>query len=306
MKIQNRLYKFGTIILFTIALHGNAWSQEETKTEVVKKPFITLRYFNIQNQTQYLFLQCQLKVDKKVEPLNKLGAKIYFDDETDENNLIAKVTTNEQGRAIATIPVTFKYKWLASNQHKFIAVTDSISDVGVRQAEAEMTVARISLDTVADAETRTVSVKFEEKKDSQWIPVKDVEIKLGVKRHGSILAIGEDETVTTDSLGMASSEFKKDSLPGDENGNLILMARVEDHDAFGNLEFEKSVPWGRPLQYESNFGKRSLWATGDKIPIWLLSIACLIIFSVWGTLIYLIFRLIKIRKLGLTKKVASS
>lgn len=306
MKIQNRLYKFGAIILFTIALYGNAWSQDETKTEVVKKPFITLRYFNIQNQTQYLFLQCQLKVDKTVEPLNKLGAKIYFDDETDENNLIAKVTTNEQGRAIATIPVSFKDKWLASNQHKFIAVTDSISDVGVRQAETEMTVARISLDTVADAETRTVSVTFEEKKDSKWIPVKDVEIKLGVKRHGSILAIGEDETVTTDSLGMASSEFKKDSLPGDENGNLILMARVEDHDVYGNLEFEKSVSWGRPLMYESNFGKRSLWATGDKIPIWLLSIACLIIFSVWGTLIYLIFRLIKIRKLGLTKKVVSS
>lgn len=300
MKKQNRLYKISALILISIALHGNAWSQEEAKPEVVKKPFITLRYFNVQNQTQYVFLQCQLKVDKKVEPLDKLGVKIYFDDETDENNLIATVTTNEQGRAIATIPGSFKDKWLASNQHKFIAVTDSISELGVRQAETEMTIARISLDTVADAETRTVSVKVEEKKDNQWIPAKDVEIKLGVKRHGSILSIGEDETVTTDSLGMASSEFKKDSLPGDENGNLILMARVEDNDTYGNLEFEKSVPWGHAYKYESNFGKRSLWATGNRIPIWLLSIACFIIFSVWGTLIYLIFRLLKIRKLGVS------
>ncbi len=298
MNIPNNLYKITACILLLTFIQSNLWSQDET-TEIVKKPYITLRYFNIQNQTQYVFLQCLLKVDKKVEPLNNLSAKIYLDDETDENNLIGNVITDKDGKANAIIPVAFKDKWLASNQHKFIAVTDSISEIGVRQAEAEITIARITMDTVADAETRSIRVLVEEKKDNQWMPAKEVEMKLGIKRLGSLLPLGEEETVTTDSTGIAIAEFNKDSIPGDENGNLILMVRVEDNDLYGNLEFEKSVLWGRPLQFESNFNKRSLFATGDKIPIWLLSIACFIILSVWGTLIYLVMRFIKMRKLGL-------
>jgi hypothetical protein len=298
MMMLSNLYKTAICILILSSIQIPLWSQDDT-TEIVRKPFIVLRYFNIQNQNQYLLLQCQLKIDKKVEPLANLNATIYLDDETDESNLIARVVTNKEGKASAIIPSTLKDKWLASTQHKFIAITDSISNIGVRESETEITIARISLDTIEDAETRSVQVRVEELKDSQWLPATDVEVKVGIKRLGSILPLGEDETVTTDSTGTATAEFNKDSLPGDESGNLILIARVEDNDLYGNLEFEKSAPWGKELKYESDFGKRSLWATGDKIPIWLLSIAFLIIFSVWGTLIYLIFRLLKIRKLGL-------
>lgn len=299
MKMKNNSYKkyFG-LIAFCIFLQWNLQGQEDS-VPIVRKPFISLRYFNIQNQSQYLILHCLLKIDKKTEPIQKLGARIYLDDETDENNLMATVITNAEGKANVVIPDAFKDRWLASDQHKFIAVTDSISGIGERQTEAEITIARLMLDTVMDAESRELKVSLEEKKDTQWTPIKDVEIKLGIRRLNSILSLADEETVTTDSTGTAIAEFIRDSMPGDQAGNLILVARVEDHELYGNLEFETSAPWGLPFSYTSNFHERSLWATGDRLPLWLLFIACFIIFSVWGTLIYLIYCFFRIRKLGI-------
>ena len=67
---------------------------------------------------------------------------------------------------------------------------------------------------------------------------------------------------------------------------------------YGNLTVEKSVPWGVIVKHENNFNKRSLFATRDKTPLWLLFMAYSIIAGVWGVLIYLAIQLLKIRKLG--------
>jgi hypothetical protein len=300
MNTLKNLCRTAICLLILLSFHTQLRSQDDAE-EVVVKPFITLKYYNIQNQSQYLILQCQLKTGKKLEPIKNLGANIFLDDETDPKNLIGKLVTDANGKAKTIIPASFRDQWKKSTQHKFIAVTDSIKGIGSKEAESEITIARLSLDTINEADTRTVKVKFEESKDGKWMPVKDVEIKLGVKRLGSILAVGEGETVTTDSSGTASAEFTRVGLPGDKNGLLTLVAKVEDNDAYGNLQTEKTVQWGQALKYENIFDKRSLWATGTKVPIWLLLVAGLIIFSVWGTLIYLIMRFIKTRKLGLTK-----
>jgi hypothetical protein len=63
---------------------------------------------------------------------------------------------------------------------------------------------------------------------------------------------------------MASAEFKRDSIPGDEKGIITLVARAEDNETYGNLAVEKSVPWGKPIIAETNFWRRTLWqqATG--------------------------------------------
>ena len=298
MNTLKNLCKSAICLLLILSLQTQLRSQDNAE-EVVIKPFITLKYYNIQNQTQYLILQCQLKTGKKLEPIKNLGASIYLDDETDIKNLIGKLVTDERGKAKTIIPISFREKWKQSSHHKFIAVTDSIKGIGSKQAESEISIARLSLDTLNEADTRTVKIKLEESKDGKWIPVKDVEVKLGIKRLGSVLAIGEGESVTTDSSGTASAEFTRATLPGDKNGLLTLIAKVDDNDSYGNLQIEKTVQWGKSLKFENNFNNRSLWATGTKVPIWLLLVAGLIIFSVWGTLIYLIARFLRTRKLGL-------
>jgi hypothetical protein len=87
-------------------------------------------------------------------------------------------------------------------------------------------------------------------------------------------------------------------MPGDEKGNLILVARVEDNDIYGNLVVEKPVPWGIKLKAGKNFWHRTLWSTGNRAPVWLLFLALSIIIGVWGTLFYLVKQLLKIKKMG--------
>jgi len=119
-----------------------------------------------------------------------------------------------------------------------------------------------------------------------------------IKRLGGNLTVGDEPTYTTDSSGTVAAEFKRDSIPGDANGDIVLIANVEDNDNYGNLSVEKTAKWGAPLTYDSTFNDRSLFGTRDKAPIWLLLMAYLIIGIVWGTLAYLVFQIFKIKKLG--------
>src|SRR6185436_20615217 len=122
---------------------------------------------------------------------------------------------------------------------------------------------KITIDTLADAEARTITVSVSALIGGEWVPAKDVEMKVGVARSGgSILSAGDEETYTTDSTGIVTAEFKRDSLPGDQKGNIILAAKVEDNDQYGNLLVEKAVPWGVALKPEKNFfDQRTLWTT---------------------------------------------
>ncbi len=191
-------------------------------------------------------------------------------------------------------------QWNASPQHTFVVKEgdeEVLSDYTINKA-------KISLDTttVDGVKNITASVmKLNEK--NQWVPVPDVEITIGVKRMNSILPAGDEPTYTTDSTGTATAELKKDSLPGDEKGNYILAAKVEDNDVVGNLRFEETVPWGVRTEIDRSFFKqRTLWSTRFRTPFWLLFTVYGIVIGVWGTLLYLVFNLVKIGKIG--KKTA--
>jgi hypothetical protein len=124
-------------------------------------------------------------------------------------------------------------------------------------------------------------------------------MRVGVHRLGGILSANEDATFTTDSSGSIKVDFKRDSLPGDQKGNIVLIAKVEDNDQYGNLMIEKTVPWGVVVKPGSNFfDQRALWATRFRTPLWLLFMANSIIIGVWVTIFYLVFQIIRIKKIG--------
>ena len=87
----------------------------------------------------------------------------------------------------------------------------------------------------------------------------------------------------------------------DTKGNITIVAKIEDNELFGNVMMEKTIPWGKYYTRENNFGKRSLWATRDRTPVWLLFMAYSIIVLVWGVIIYLIIQIVKLKKLGKEK-----
>ena len=88
-------------------------------------------------------------------------------------------------------------------------------------------------------------------------------------------------------------------MPGDEKGNILLAAKVEENDIYGNLLLEKTVPWGVAFKPDNNFfNQRTLWTTRNRTPIWLLFLAYSIVIGVWGTILYLVREMFKIKKLS--------
>jgi hypothetical protein len=281
-------YFTGIFFCLIIFVSNRVAAQEE----VVKDPIVRLHYYNSNNSFQYILVESLLKAGKKFEPQKLKTIQLYLDSNI-VDNLIGKVVTDEKGKAIITLPPQLKAIWNGAASHNFIAIEDG------NQFELPITKSRISMDTSSSEGSRSVTVHVDQFVKGEWIVAPDVEMKIGVKRHGGILPAGDDVTSTTDSTGSVTVEFNKDSLPGDQKGIITLIARTEDHESFGNIITEKKCAWGKATIPDTHFfDQRTLWTRQSRTPYWLLGIAYCMVFAVWGTLIYLVMQMLKIRRLG--------
>lgn len=280
-------------ILVLLCLSPVALMAQDDKEEA-PEPVIKLKYLCSNNSMQYLILESSLKKDKVFTPQANKTYELYLDS-VGTNNLISKVTTDKNGKAKAFIPPTLQGKWAAADQHTFVVMQgdeEIISDYIIHKS-------KVSIDTATADGVRTLTVTFQKFENKAWVPAADVEMRVGISRMGGIMSAGDDETYTTDSAGTITVELTKLNLPGDAKGNLVMAAKIEDNDEYGNVLFETTVPWGTKHVASTDFFKqRKLWTTRFHTPYWLLFMAYTISLIVWSTVIYLFFQLFKIWKLG--------
>ncbi len=262
---------------------------------------LDLTYHRQENgQLPMLRTSTMTKVGKRFEPVHDVEINIFFNEETSKG-FLGRIKTSDKGTAFLTIPNEFTYELDSSAALKFIAtVTDNekFEDVS---SEIEIAKAQIELTLNEEDSIRIMKAKVLLFEEGSWKPAPETEIKFVVKRLLSDLNAGEEELYTTDELGEASSEFKL-NIPGNANGDVIIAAKIDESDVYGSISSSKAVKWGTPLMSDNSFAKRTLWSTRDKTPWWLLIFPNLIIASVWGVILYLIYQIIEIRKIGKTHK----
>ena len=130
---------------------------------------------------------------------------------------------------------------------------------------------------------------------SDGIPVSEVPVNLSVKRLFGNLPIGD--AIATDSTGVATFDFPQD-LPS-RDGKLTVFANIVDNENYMNTETSAIVNWGKVVVSDnSNVEDRSIAAGRDKAPIYFITASLLIIFLIWGTLIYAVLQVFKIKRLG--------
>jgi hypothetical protein len=197
--------------------------------------------------------------------------------------------------------VRFKDQWDSLASFTFIGTLTQNDSFENQSTELEISKAKIEL-TLEEADSvRTIHAKVLAFQDTGWVAQPETEIKLVVRGLMSDLSETEEKPFTTDENGEASAEFSL-AIPGDAQGNIIIGAKIDDHEMFGSLVSTKAAKWGVPLNpdnsFAKSFAKRTLWATRDKTPIWLLVFPNLIIVSVWGIIFYLVYQISRIIKLG--------
>lgn len=284
--------KFKNILIsaFCLLLVSQYLNAQSVKNDLL----ISLAYYNNNNQTQYLKATAKSKVNGKFQQVPNISLAFYIDD-NETKVLLGKATTDHSGNAVMQIKSVASEIWKSSASQSFSVSNQENKEFNASEAAVSIVKAKITLDTL---ENKSIVATLLELKDSVWMPVKEVDIKVAVKRMLGELNVGETATYTTDSLGVVTAEFARDSLPGDSKGNLVLIAKVDEHEIYGNLTAELIAPWGVKPSVHSDFNERSLFARKGLTPIWLEGLAYSIILLVWSIIIYLIFQIKKIIKLG--------
>lgn len=287
------------VLLFTIPFF--ALSQKEPDKKNLN---LGLGYHMQNNRAVFLLAKASTRIDGKYQLEKGVSVSFYLDS-LSPANLMGKMVTDVNGLAKAILPPVLKPIWDRSVRHHFIAVSEASKEFETATAETDITKSRMLIDTISSDGEKKIMVTVTSFNGTHWEPVKDVEMRVGVYRSaGGILAAGDKETYTTDSSGIVTADFTRLNLPGDEKGNFLLVAKVDENEMLGYLRTEKLVPWGVAVQPDTGFfNQRTLWATRFRTPIWLLFMAYSIVIGVWGTLVYLIFQIIKIKKLGMSATI---
>lgn len=144
-----------------------------------------------------------------------------------------------------------------------------------------------------DNDTKIITTKAA---DQSGIPIEDLELYYFVKRTFSLLPIG-DPFNSTDENGIIEVKFPND-LPGDTEGNVIIVVKILESDLYNDQTLEVSKNWGIPTVIEDpKAEKRSLWAAAANAPISLIVIVSSMIIAVWYIIFYIIFKLYKISRI---------
>lgn len=284
--------KYAAIILTLLICAPSVIAQDKSTVR------LGLTFRKVNNEPPVLRCEAKTKAGKRFEPVENATVNIYFSEE-DNSNLIGTTKTNGKGIADVSMPAAFITRMDSSASWHFVTTLAEGETYKGASAEADITRARLQVDFQEADSTRTIVAILSEWKEGKWVPVPQTEVKLIVKTLFSDLPVGED-TYSTDDEGKVSSTFDM-KLPGDAEGNLTLGAKVEDHEAYGTLFATGRMKWGTPAIPDDSFSKRTLWASRDKTPWWLLIGPNLIILAVWGSIIYLVYLFVKIRRSGMQK-----
>ena len=300
-----RLLCHGIFIpLITIAfiLNDNKAVAQGTKDSVTKLSF-TMNLSSISsNGARTLKVYVTRKENKKTviiddtrSPFNLYLKEVKEYDPATGTGWMSRTMLNNEGEGVFLFPSWFTK--IADTIHEYTFIVKMNADPKYEDAEEQITIAdaKINLEYSGEDSVKTFEASISGWKDQAYSPVANAELKLCIKRTFNFLPVGEAGAIT-DSSGEISGELPPD-IPGNANRTITIAARLEDDDTYGTVEVTKDVPWSI-LPKANPLRGRTLWSPGGNAPLLLVISSITIIIIIWGTIIYLVSLLFKIKKLG--------
>jgi len=286
---------FAAVVLAVTCMLPNRISAQADSTQKAKaadesallSPALDL--VSVQNMDGSIDLRSALKTKVKgtFVKLPLLKVKFMYIADTTEKEL-GFVITDRSGKAVFTCkPGSLQ----ADKEGKMHFKAVFAGNKSMETAETEVTVKKARLEITPVKEDSVLSVKVKLMDASgEGTPVKDVVVAVFVQRSFYPLKLGEG---TTDENGEATVEIPL-KLPGDPKGNITLLARVDENETYGNLEAKATQQWGVPVSDAMQELPRALWSAHP--PMWMLITFIILVGTVWGHYIVIIFELFRLRK----------
>lgn len=279
--------KMKFVILYLSLLYGcsiHVFSQVET----VITPYLQLQYFK--NTDDQSILQATLTYSLNRMELPLTGMEISFFTGGNKKELLAASLTDNKGVArfdLSNVKTANAGIQVFSTQFKGNdTIAAGTSEITVKDLILELLLTEV--DSI-----KTITVKAFMKENGTEKPVSGEVVKVYVPRMFSLLPVNE---LTLDEAGTATVEFPSD-LPGDKDGSLTIIARLEENPTFGNVEKSKTISWGLHTDYSVPTTHRALWT--KTAPKWMIYTLSVLLAGVWG---HYLFALISLIRIGIDAK----
>ena len=284
------------VLLIVILLPGHLAAQEADSTQkakpAVEAPSLlspSLELISVQNSDGSIDLRTamQTRVKGTFYKLPLLKVKFLYVSDTTEKEL-GFVITDRNGKAVFNCkPGTVQ----ADKEGKMHFKAIYAGNKSMEMAEAEVTVKKARLEITPVKEDSVLSVKVKLVDEAgEATAVKEVTVGVYVQRSFNPLKLGEG---TTDENGEATVEIPAE-LPGDAKGNIILMAKIDENETYGNLLAKSTQQWGVPVSDKLQELPRALWSAHP--PLWMLITFIILVGTVWGHYVVIIYELFRLRK----------
>lgn len=272
------------MILSLLTLSNKGYSQETIS------PNLQLQYFKNSDEQRSLKTTLTYSLNRKEFPL--IGKEVVFLIGSKKDTL-GKVYTNNKG--IATFIVPNDLKLPIEKDGKWFFTAEFNAKDSIDAASAELSIKDLILEMNLDLidSVKTVMLKAYTSENGKNIPISGEPIIVGVSRMFSVLPVITDGTF--DDQGMVSLEFPSD-VPGDKDGNITIVAKIDEHETYGNVEKRATNKWGQISNYKEPTTHRALWTKGA--PTWMIIALTIMLAGVWGHYAYAIICLIRIKRLS--------
>ena len=232
----------------------------------------------------YLELVYTQKSDGKVEFRSVLedddgemvkGATVRYYSVLDESeSSIGEAETNSEGVALLLLDNLSGLDMDSSHSFTVRAEFAGNSELETSEDEGTWKEIMMSLELKEEEEEKIVGVQLNAwDEQGELYPVEEGEVYFYVPRLFSLLPIGD---AWTEEEGYDEIKFPSD-LPGDQAGLVTVIARLEEHEEFGNVETQIDTNWGVIPTMETSL-PRALWST--RPPLWMVITFVVLILAV--------------------------
>jgi len=251
----------------------------------------SIDFLGVQKGDNSIDLKAALKAKVKGQFINLYKMKVsFFQVIGEEEKELGFVITDRNGKAVFNVK-TDSMPTAADGKVQFKAVFAGNKAMDPAEEVTEFKRARLEITPVKEDSLLSVQVRMVDIGTGKEVPVPETLVGIFVKRFFNPMKVGEG---TTDENGEATVEFPS-NLPGDPQGNLTLMAKLDESELYGNLEASVVAPkWGVPVSNKIEDQPRALWSSHP--PLWMLITFSILMLVVWGHYVVIVFELFRLRK----------
>jgi hypothetical protein len=283
---------FLTAALFTAPQPVNAFSEE--KPDTVSTPAESRLVLNYLCGSDSVRLTATLTVKKGETTLALENAMVEFTASGESSKIvIGKAKTDQEGNAVisaSTAGLPADKDGIVSYNANFIG-SEKYPDA---EASYNAKPAKIRLFFSIEDSLRVLKVTATQKNEKgEEVAIPKETVLIYIPRLFSLLKIGE---IALDDNGTGTLEFPKE-IVGDTLGNLVVMAKIEEHDKFGFVQGQNVINWGVHKQYyKAEVPSRELWT--PIAPLWMIITLLIMLAGVWAHYMYAVYELIMIKRLS--------